>query len=270
MLSQLIADEGKILVYTEGIHQKRIEYKSTGKIFFPVNHIAVLINEGSASASEIIAGCLQDHDRGIIVGTRSYGKGLVQEQFDLSNGGVLRMTVSKYYTPSGRLIQKAYDKESLTDTTSVFRTSQGRPVYAGGGIQPDIVVADAIDWADPMQMEWMDIISQYAIRHYLLHQDGMSSSTDAMEAIKREVPSRDSVFHQLLSISATYPASKRDSLDAFFDDHKEELYELTGATLAAYRAGEEGWYMYFNEKDPVVRKAVEMVQLDPQLALQNK
>src|SRR6185369_12924021 len=116
MLSQIFTEEGKLLVYTEGMHERRVDYKSTGKVFFPVEHVAVLINEGSASASEIIAGCIQDQDRGVIIGSRSYGKGLVQEQFDLSNGGILRMTVSKYYTPSGRLIQKAYDAESYVDT----------------------------------------------------------------------------------------------------------------------------------------------------------
>ncbi|HEY3387321.1 MAG TPA: S41 family peptidase, partial [Saprospiraceae bacterium] len=89
ILSQIIEEEGKLLVYTEGEHQQRIEYKSTGKIFFPISNVTVLINEGSASASEIIAGCLQDQDRGLIIGSPSYGKGLVQEQYELSNGGTL-------------------------------------------------------------------------------------------------------------------------------------------------------------------------------------
>lgn len=83
----------------------------------------MLINEASASASEIIAGCIQDQDRGLIIGTPTYGKGLVQEQFELSNGGILRMTVSKYYTPSGRSIQKAYDSTSVVDTSIIFKTS---------------------------------------------------------------------------------------------------------------------------------------------------
>jgi carboxyl-terminal processing protease len=132
MLSQIFPDEGKLLVYTEGLHERRVEYKSTGKVFFPVDHVCVLINEGSASASEIVAGCIQDQDRGAIIGTRSFGKGLVQEQFGLSNGGILRMTVSKYYTPSGRLIQKAYDSASYIDTNLVYKTTSGRPVHAGG------------------------------------------------------------------------------------------------------------------------------------------
>ena len=127
------------MVYTEGKNQPRTEYKSTGKVFFPIDHICVLINGNSASASEIVAGCLQDQDRAVILGTRSFGKGLVQEQFELSNGGTLRMTVSKYYTPSGRLIQKAYDNESVIDTIVDFKTTSGRPVHAGGGIIPDIV-----------------------------------------------------------------------------------------------------------------------------------
>src|SRR5690606_1334631 len=116
MLSQIITEEGRVLVYTKGKNDERQEYKSTGKIFFPVEHIAVLINETSASASEIIAGCIQDLDRVVIIGTRSFGKGLVHEQFALSNGGTLRLTVSRYFTPSGRLIQKSYDSLSVAYT----------------------------------------------------------------------------------------------------------------------------------------------------------
>ena len=162
ILTQLF-DSKKLLVYTEGRNYRRKEYHSTGKNFFPVGKIAVLIDENSASASEIMAGALQDNDRGIIVGRRSFGKGLVQEQYTLSDGSGLRLTVAKYYTPSGRLIQKPYapadregynndiheriesgelynqDSVKFADTVKYYTTG-GRVVYGGGGIMPDIFV----------------------------------------------------------------------------------------------------------------------------------
>jgi carboxyl-terminal processing protease len=135
---------------------------SSGKNFFKVGKIAVLVDEGSASASEIVAGAIQDNDRGIIVGRRTYGKGLVQEQYNLSDRSALRLTVARYYTPSGRLIQRPYEKGKeayetdyqdrtmngelfyrdsikITDSTKYYTTG-GRVVYGGGGIIPDLFV----------------------------------------------------------------------------------------------------------------------------------
>ena len=109
ILSQLIADRNKLLVYTKGRNFKKTEYETNGRSHFSLKKIAVLIDEGSASASEIVAGAIQDWDKGVIIGRRSFGKGLVQEQYDLQNGGALRLTIAKYYTPSGRCIQKDFD-----------------------------------------------------------------------------------------------------------------------------------------------------------------
>lgn len=160
ILSQLFKEKDRLLLYTEGEKSEKQEYKTTGKCFFDVKNIAVLINEGSASGSEILAGAIQDWDRGVIIGSRSYGKGLVQEQYSLENGGAIRLTVARYFTPSGRLIQKNYKdtdfdylsevqnrsvdedylKDSLSDTLD-FRTMKlKRSVKGGGGIQPDIMV----------------------------------------------------------------------------------------------------------------------------------
>ena len=270
ILSQIIEEEGKLLVYTEGKHQKRVEYKSTGKIFFPIEHVVVLINEGSASASEIIAGCLQDHDRAVIIGDRSYGKGLVQEQFELSNGGVLRLTVSKYYTPSGRLIQKAYDDDSKTDTTKMFTTSGGRAVYAGGGILPDVVLGDEYDWTNPMQMYWLDIISEYAIRYNNLHFGGSLESVEKIPELLKSLPPTQDMDSALMQLSKTYPELNHDSLAEFYTSNAESMRRLAESSLIAYRTGEEGWYIAMNERDPLVLKAKEMVHMDPLLALKTR
>lgn len=162
-----IADEliggNKLLVYTEGRVSEKEQYMSGQKGHFETGRLAVLVDEGSASASEILAGAVQDWDRGVIVGRRSYGKGLVQEQFELGDGSALRLTVARYYTPSGRSIQRPYDKgreeyetdfenrfhngslnapdtATPADTLRYFTEQKHRVVYGGGGIKPDIIV----------------------------------------------------------------------------------------------------------------------------------
>jgi len=155
-------DEKKMIVYTKGDKQNKYEYRCKRPGLFENGKLVVLVDEGSASASEVVAGALQDWDRATIIGRRTFGKGLVQEQYQLSNGAALRLTVARYYTPTGRSIQKpysngrdAYYDEVLDrfhsgevvhpDTVKVargdsFKTKGGRLVYGGGGIMPDIFV----------------------------------------------------------------------------------------------------------------------------------
>ena len=123
ILSQFFKESGKLLVYTEGRTVSRNDYESTGQNFFDVEKIAVLTDEGSASASEIMAGAFQDWDRGVIVGRRSFGKGLVQEQYELKDGSALRLTVARYYTPTNRSIQKSYEDKKSYDSDVVHRLS---------------------------------------------------------------------------------------------------------------------------------------------------
>lgn len=158
----MFLSKGDMIVYTQGEHRKKNEIKATGKGKYQNTKVIVLMDEWSASASEIVAGAMQDNDRGTIVGRRSFGKGLVQEQIELNDGSALRLTVARYYTPSGRCIQKPYkagtadyEEELLqryisgevlgTDTTThtdtvKYYTNKGRIVYGGGGIQPDVQV----------------------------------------------------------------------------------------------------------------------------------
>jgi carboxyl-terminal processing protease len=156
-------DDNKLIVYTEGVTKEKNKYFSTSKGLLKDCNLIVLLDENSASASEIVAGGIQDLDRGIIVGRRSFGKGLVQRQFPLADGSVIRLTTSHYFTPSGRCIQKPYDKGveayrhealnrylsgELVNRDSIkfpdslkFKTNKGRTVYGGGGVQPDVFVA---------------------------------------------------------------------------------------------------------------------------------
>lgn len=161
-----LADEflnaDKLIVYTEGTSSPKQEYKSTSKGGFEKGKLVIMIDEGSASASEIVSGAIQDWDRGLVVGRRSYGKGLVQRPFDLPDGSVIRLTTARYHTPSGRCIQKSYsdglddyysdymkrytsgellsaDKIKFPDSLK-YQTNNKRTVYGGGGITPDIFI----------------------------------------------------------------------------------------------------------------------------------
>lgn len=159
VLSNLFLEKGQDIVYMEGLHRKRESYKADGKGLLKTMPVKVLINEGSASSSEIFAGAIQDNDRGVIIGRRSFGKGLVQEPLYFSDGSGIRLTVARFHTPSGRCIQKPYsddyqydiyhryaDGELMAadhikvDTTQSFLTAGGRTVYGGGGIVPDVFV----------------------------------------------------------------------------------------------------------------------------------
>lgn len=159
LLSNEFLEKGEPVVYMEGRHRPRQEYDADGRGGLKDIEISVLINENTASSSEIFSGAIQDNDRGIIVGRRSFGKGLVQEPINFTDGSGIRLTVSRFYTPSGRCIQKPYDKDYAydiyeryahgemtsadsmkVDTTAVFYTMKGRRVYGGGGIIPDIFV----------------------------------------------------------------------------------------------------------------------------------
>ena len=185
ILSQLFREKDKIMLYTEGRNSDKKEYKTNGKNFFRIENIAVLIDEGSASGSEILAGAIQDWDRGVVIGKRSYGKGLVQEQYPLKNGGAIRLTIAKYYTPSGRLIQRPFDDrkayydsfESRTengelseviDSLQIFKTKKfKRDVYGGGGIKPDIIVTPTSFGYSEEYQELYDQIRSYLFQEYL-------------------------------------------------------------------------------------------------------
>lgn len=156
--------KNKLIVYTQGRHSRRQDYKSNGNGSYQNIPLVVLINEASASAAEIFAGAMQDNDRATIIGRRSFGKGLVQQQLAFNDGSLIRLTIARYYTPSGRCIQKPYtlgegtnyeqdlltryqhgeffSKDSIKHTGPAYHTSIGRIVYGGGGITPDIFVPE--------------------------------------------------------------------------------------------------------------------------------
>lgn len=274
ILSQLFRDKRQLLVYTEGRSSSRSDYESTGRPFFNVGDIAVLVDEGSASASEILAGAIQDHDRGVVVGRRTFGKGLVQEQFSLRDGSTLRLTVARYYTPSGRLIQKPYNDrdayeldiqsryengellsaDSIRQLDSVrYYTDYGREVFAGGGITPDVFVPidTMLLQADFIRLRQQ--IPAFAFRY--LEANPLSQSDWTLETFRQSYRLSEEVYEQFLN----YVWEQGVQLDAPVElpQFKPYLKQQLKARLAKSLFENNGFHAVLNDEDPDIRAALE-------------
>ncbi len=181
----------ELIVYTDDRQHHEKKMFATEKGQFEKAKVFVLINHESASASEIFAGAIQDNDRGTLIGERTFGKGLVQEVFPLSDGGQMRLTVSRYYTPSGRCIQREYKgleyeeystghfDDAKTDTTKVFYTKNKRKVYACGGVLPDVVIApdSSIQWERMTDLYEDDFVRKAGLQYFLNHKKELKTLT---------------------------------------------------------------------------------------------
>ena len=281
LLSQFFAD-GKLLVYTQGRTEERREYTSNGRARFDIQNIAVLIDEGSASASEIVAGAIQDHDRGWVVGRRSFGKGLVQEQYPLSDGGAIRLTVSRYYTPSGRSIQrdykngKDYDHETdrrlengeLSDASKItvedstkYYTGSGRIVYGGGGITPDVFIPLDTSFANDYFFDARQNLAQFASRWM----EGRDRSTlpATADAFVRQFQVSNPVFEEFISYLEKQGVARNDKQLA---ECQAELRLQLKARIAKALFQDEGLYKVLNDDDPAVEKAIQVLKSGAQVA----
>jgi len=217
-LADQFLSDGKLIVYTEGLRSPRQDFYATSKGDFEKGKLVILINEASASASEIVSGAVQDWDRGLLVGRRSFGKGLVQRPFRLSDGSVIRLTTARYHTPTGRCIQKSY-KEGVDEYYKDFKhrlehgelvhpdsihfpdslkyyTPNGRVVYGGGGIMPDVFIPiDSLRFSDYYtDLVRKGVFNQFTIDYLDKNRNTLMQEYDGVENFKKNFTVTDKMY----------------------------------------------------------------------------
>ena len=270
----------RLIVYTQGRKSPREDYNSNGTGSNQKMPLVVLVDEGSASASEIFAGAIQDNDRGTIVGRRSFGKGLVQQPIEFSDGSAIRLTIARYYTPSGRCIQKPYEKgkeseyelDLLTryehgeffsadsikqDETEVYHPRLGRPVYGGGGIMPDIFVPQ--DTTGMTSYFRMAANRGLIIRYTFDYTDQNRSTLQ-----KYDTPEKMEAYlkgQNLLNKFAAWAEKKGLKRRNNLMMKSRRLFEMSLYGNIIYNMlGMEAYVEYLNESDKTVLKAVEILE----------
>jgi carboxyl-terminal processing protease len=222
-MASMFIDKGKKIVYTKSrIAAYNDEYISDGGDYTNIP-LVVLVNDGSASASEIVSGAIQDWDRGIIVGENTFGKGLVQRQYDLSDGSAMRVTTSRYYTPSGRLIQKPYEggeykkmlineeegdnlyhnKDTKDTTRPEFKTMGGRTVLGGGGITPDFIVKLDTLTDYSVQLRRLNLFLEYANAYFDINRENIKSSYSDYIKFRDNFSISDGMLNDFKSLAAS-------------------------------------------------------------------
>ena len=275
LLSDMFLRKGDEIVYMQGLHRKKDNYKADGKGQLQDIGLTVLINESTASSSEIFAGAIQDNDRGVIIGRRSFGKGLVQEPIYFSDGSGVRLTVARFYTPSGRCIQKPYsedyqydiykryadgemyDADSIkVDSTAAYKTVAGRTVYGGGGIIPDIFVP----------VDTTRVTKFFIARNKKATQMRFASAMfDRYKGSLTEIGDYDELnrFLDRMNLPAAFReyASSKDGISCTqkeWDETSDYLLPQLRALVGRYsRLGENAFYKMYLNVDVTLKKAIE-------------
>lgn len=269
--------EDKLIVYTEGRKTRRENYYSDGQGSYQKQPIIVLTDEITASAAEIFSGAIQDNDRGIIVGRRTFGKGLVQKPITFPDGSLIHLTVSRYYTPSGRCIQKPYvngedkdyeqdiiiryqhgeffNEDSIRQTGEVYKTSIGRKVYGGGGIMPDYFVGEDTTLVTSYYQEIVTkgLVTQFAFEFTDTNRQrygGYKSASDILKQLRR-----DHVIQQFINYCDSKGVKRRNNMIL----RSQKLIENAVHGSIIYNLLDMNEYLKFiNKEDATVRRAIEL------------
>lgn len=281
LLEELLP-ENSLMVYTKGVNDERVEYFSEREGIFEKGKVAILIDENSASASEIVAGAIQDLNRGIVVGRRSYGKGLVQRKFEFGDGSAFNLSVARYYTPSGRSIQKPYKDGSIhyfnelnqryltgeltsgqtntVDTIAsdgrIYRSGKGKAMIAEGGIMPDIYIN--LDTAGVNSL-YLTLVDSQVVNTFVYTNMIEKAPSYSLENFMNEYQVSASAFSRLLAFAREkgITFTNREVLEC-----KSLIEKDIKATLARYFFGEDGFLRVKNAEDGVIARANEALKDD--------
>jgi carboxyl-terminal processing protease len=282
-MADAFLEKGKNILYTNGRAKPKQTYDATRRGDFEEGKLAILINEGSASASEIVSGAVQDHDRGLIVGRRSFGKGLVQEPKEFSDGSALRLTVARYYTPTGRSIQKPYEqgveeyrkdimeryqhgefiyKDSIDFADSLkYKTPKGRTVYGGGGIMPDIFIPiDTVlnNSKFLTKLRQNGLINRFALQFVDKYRSGIEDNYPSRSAFINEFDAEGRIFNQFVNF-----IRKEDKVDY----NRSAMREVKSFVLKEIKGliGRQFWendiyYQISNKTDETYQQALQKME----------
>ncbi|MCF8275125.1 MAG: PDZ domain-containing protein [Flavobacteriales bacterium] len=267
---------GKLIVYTEGRARPKDNAFATSHGDFEKGKLVILVDEGSASASEIVSGAVQDNDRGTIVGRRTFGKGLVQEQVELADGSAVRLTIARYYTPTGRCIQRPYgegddyygdlynrlehgelyEADSISvDKKERFVTPGGKVVYGGGGIVPDVFVPlDTTNYSEFHR----ELLGSGALREFALNYASKNRKElekfETPDAFRKRFEFAASIYPQLIDFAKTKNVKATD-----FAKAKPEVLNNLKALIARSKWNGNGFYPIINENDKMINAALEVL-----------
>lgn len=270
-------EKDRLIVYMQGAKSRRQDFSSDGRGSYQHIPLVVLIDETSASASEIFAGAMQDNDRATIIGRRSFGKGLVQEPIGFSDGSLIRLTIARYYSPSGRCIQKPYtlgdgesydedlivryqhgeffSQDSIKHTGEEYHTVLGRPVFGGGGITPDIFVAE--DTADVTsyykEASMTGLILQFAFNYTDQHRKEMNEF-ETMEELSSYLDSQN-IVEQFANYANNNGLKRRNLM---IKKSYRLLKRYLHSRIIYNMMDEEEWTEYLNLEDPTIEKTLEV------------